>query len=137
MLQIRVLSPLIINANDFKKIYFSDILLVHLYRPLLPLYWISCSYNGSHDTEGQRPSQKHTFMTENSWFIVTEQNNSKYEWNNEWQALEVIPNVSISVTTWGIGVTMVVSQNGPSWKRPQSKTAQHSVKTAPSEKKIG
>jgi len=40
-----------------KKIYFLDILLVHLYRRLLPLYWISCSYNGSHDTEGQEPSQ--------------------------------------------------------------------------------
>jgi len=37
-------------------------------------------------------------MTENSWFVVTEQNNSKYEWNNERQELEVIRNVSISVT---------------------------------------
>jgi len=30
----------------------------------------------------------------------------------------------------------VASQNGPSWKRPQSKTAPLSVKTAPSEKQI-
>ena len=40
----------------FKKINILDILLVHLYRRLLPLYWISFSYNGSHDTEGQEPS---------------------------------------------------------------------------------
>ena len=51
-------------------------------------------YNGSHDTEGQGPSQNtHVWQNLNSWFIVTEQNNSKYEWNNEWQALEVIQNV--------------------------------------------
>ena len=57
MLQIKVLSPLMINANDFKKDLLLGILLVHLYCRLLPLYWISCSYNGSHDTEGQEPSQ--------------------------------------------------------------------------------
>ena len=81
MLQIKVLSPLMINANDFKKYLFLDIFLVYLYRSLLPLYWISCSYNGSHDTKGQEPSQSTHLWQKQLIYVSIKQNNSKYEWN--------------------------------------------------------
>ena len=57
MLQIKVLSPLMINANDLKKDLlfrpFTGSFVPPLTSPLLN----QLLYNGSRDTEGQGPSQ--------------------------------------------------------------------------------